>query len=91
MEVEEGRRLALALMKQLTGGDNMTARMLYEEFEEFRPEHAMPAVSRQSAGPARCLRTDATDALPGGNVAHFEMGGTMPNALRTSGSAPEPP
>ena len=37
VEVESGRRLAEAQVKQLTGGDLITARFLYQEFFEFRP------------------------------------------------------
>jgi putative DNA primase/helicase len=38
MEVEQGRRLAEAQVKQLTGGDLLAARYLYQEFFEFRPQ-----------------------------------------------------
>ncbi len=37
VEVDEGRVLAEALMKQLTGGDMMTGRRLYQNSFEFRP------------------------------------------------------
>jgi putative DNA primase/helicase len=37
VEVEGGRRLAEALVKQLTGGDRIAARFLYGEHFEFRP------------------------------------------------------
>lgn len=33
-----GRRLAEGLVKQLTGGDTVSARKLYSEFFQFRPE-----------------------------------------------------
>jgi putative DNA primase/helicase len=36
-EVDEARHLAEALVKNLTGGDVLTARHLYQEFFEFRP------------------------------------------------------
>jgi len=36
-EVEGGRKLAEALVKQLTGGDTLTARYLYKEHFEFQP------------------------------------------------------
>lgn len=36
-EVEDGCRLAESLIKQITGGDTVTARYLYKEFFEFRP------------------------------------------------------
>ncbi len=35
VEAEDGRRLAEALVKQLTGGDTITARFLHREFFEF--------------------------------------------------------
>lgn len=37
VEIEGGRRLAEAQVKQLTGGDVIAARFLYREFFEFRP------------------------------------------------------
>jgi putative DNA primase/helicase len=37
VEAEGGKRLAEALVKQLTGGDRITARYLYGEFFEFVP------------------------------------------------------
>jgi len=37
-EAEEGQRLAVARIKDLTGGDTMAARFLHHEFFEFRPE-----------------------------------------------------
>jgi putative DNA primase/helicase len=36
-EVEEGSRLSESLIKQMTGGDPISARFLYEEFFEFVP------------------------------------------------------
>lgn len=38
IETEEGKRMAEALVKQLTGGDTITARFLRQEFFEFKPE-----------------------------------------------------
>jgi putative DNA primase/helicase len=35
VEVDEGKRMAESLMKQLTGGDRMRARGLYQDFFEF--------------------------------------------------------
>lgn len=37
LEVEEGKHLAVALIKSLTGGDTVTARFLHREFFEFLP------------------------------------------------------
>jgi putative DNA primase/helicase len=37
IEAEEGRRLAEAKLKMLTGGDTVTARFLHREFRQFRP------------------------------------------------------
>ncbi|MDP2651988.1 MAG: phage/plasmid primase, P4 family [bacterium] len=37
VETESGRRLAEGLVKQLTGGDRITARFLHHEFFEFEP------------------------------------------------------
>jgi putative DNA primase/helicase len=39
IETEEGRRLAEALVKQLTGGDKIRARKLYKDFFQFDPTH----------------------------------------------------
>jgi len=37
-ETESGRRLAESLVKQVTGGERMTARFLHREYFEFTPE-----------------------------------------------------
>jgi putative DNA primase/helicase len=37
-EVEEGSRLSESLIKEMTGGDQVSARFLFSEFFEFRPE-----------------------------------------------------
>jgi putative DNA primase/helicase len=39
IETEEGRRVAEALMKQLTGGDRIRARKMRQDFFEFAPTH----------------------------------------------------
>jgi putative DNA primase/helicase len=39
IETEEGRRMAEALVKELTGGDRVRARRMREDFWEFTPTH----------------------------------------------------
>jgi putative DNA primase/helicase len=39
IEVDEGKRLAEALVKQMTGGDRMKARRMRENFFDFTPTH----------------------------------------------------
>jgi len=39
IEVNEGRRFNESLVKQLTGGDTVKARRLYENFWQFEPSH----------------------------------------------------
>lgn len=39
IETEQGKRLAEALMKQLTGGDRIRARRMRQDFFEFLPTH----------------------------------------------------
>src|SRR5262249_22007794 len=41
IEVAEGKRLAQGLVKQLTSGDTVTARFLYQEHFEFRPQFTL--------------------------------------------------
>jgi putative DNA primase/helicase len=41
IETEEGKRLAEALMKQLTGGDRVRARRMRQDFWEFDPTHKL--------------------------------------------------
>jgi putative DNA primase/helicase len=39
IETEEGKRMAEALMKQMTGGDKVRARKMHKDFFEFDPTH----------------------------------------------------
>jgi putative DNA primase/helicase len=41
VEVEQGKRLAEALLKQLTGGDRIKARFMHRDFFEFEPTHKL--------------------------------------------------
>jgi putative DNA primase/helicase len=38
IETEEGKRMAESLVKAMTGGDKMTARFLYGEYFQFKPQ-----------------------------------------------------
>lgn len=40
-EIEEGRRLAESMIKDLTGGDRLIARFMRQEFFEFTPTHKL--------------------------------------------------
>lgn len=40
-EVEEGRRLSESLVKDLTGGDTISARFLHQEWFDFTPTHKL--------------------------------------------------
>ncbi|MFH0899234.1 MAG: phage/plasmid primase, P4 family [Pseudomonadota bacterium] len=62
-ETEGGSRLAAALVKNVTGGDTVTARFLYKEFFEFTPEFKLwlatnhkPEVADTSEGFWRRIR-----------------------------------
>lgn len=44
-ETEEGRKLDEAVMKRLTGGDEITARRLYQEPVSWRPSHQLVYVT----------------------------------------------
>jgi putative DNA primase/helicase len=72
VEVEEGKALAEGLIKQLTGGDTVTARFMYRDFFEFRPAfklwlvaNARPQVSAEDAAMwRRILQVPCTTVVP---------------------------
>lgn len=71
-EVDEGKRLAEGLLKTLTGGDTVSARFLYKEFFEFRPQfklwlaaNARPRVSATDTGIwRRITQMPFTEVIP---------------------------
>lgn len=48
VEVDDGRKLADGIVKQLTGGDTVTARRLYKEAFEFRPQFKLWLVANDA-------------------------------------------
>lgn len=48
IEVDDGKKLAVALVKSITGGDTIKARYLYKEAFEFRPQFALWLVCNHS-------------------------------------------
>jgi len=40
-EVEDGRRMAESVVKDLCGGDTITARLLHQEYFDFKPTHKL--------------------------------------------------
>ncbi len=72
IEVDDGRRLAAGLVKQLTGGDTIAARFLYKETFEFLPSFKLwlvandaPRVSDADSGMwRRILRVPFVHEVP---------------------------
>ena len=63
VEVADGKRLAEALVKDLTGGDRLKARFMRQDFFEFRPTHSLflacnakPVITGQDIGIWRRIR-----------------------------------
>jgi putative DNA primase/helicase len=63
VESDEGRQLDEALVKQLTGGDTITARFLFKEFFDFKPQfqiwlatNHMPGITGTDHGIWRRIR-----------------------------------
>lgn len=48
IEVDDGRRLAEALVKSITGGDMVSARFLYREAIEYRPQFKLVLVANHA-------------------------------------------
>jgi len=64
VEVEEGKRMAEVLVKQLTGGDTITARRMHQDFFSFHPTHKIwlaanhkPPIRGTDVGIWRRIRT----------------------------------
>jgi putative DNA primase/helicase len=63
VEVDQGKRLAEALVKDLTGGDRLKARYMRQDFFEFKPTHSLflavnhkPTITGQDLGIWRRVR-----------------------------------
>jgi putative DNA primase/helicase len=73
IEVDAGKEMAAAVVKQLTGGDTVPARFLFNEFFEFKPEFKLwlvandaPVIDASDSGLARRIRVvPLTNAVPG--------------------------
>lgn len=85
VETAEGQRLAEGLVKQLTGGDTITARYLHQEYFEFKPQakfwlgtNHRPAVRGTDLAIWRRIRL-----IPFGvTIPENERDGTLPVKLR---------
>jgi putative DNA primase/helicase len=72
IEVDDGKRLAEAMLKSITGGDTVTARLLYRESFEFKPKFKLwlaanhaPRVNEEDAALwRRILRIPFDRAIP---------------------------
>jgi len=85
-ETEEGHRFAEALVKELTGGDRIRARRLYEDHWEFPPSHLailvtnhMPTVKGNDDGIWRRLRLVPFVVT----IPKAEQQGDLPERLRS--------
>jgi len=78
VEVEDGKRLAESLVKQLTGQDRMTARFLYREHFEFVPVGKL------------WLATNHKPEITGTNHAIWRRILLVPYAVRFDGAARDP-
>lgn len=89
-ETEEGRQLDAATMKRLTGGDEMTARRLYQEPVRWIPTHQLiyvtnhlPKVKGNDPAVWRRIRVVPFDVV----VAEADRDQTLPERLELSADA----
>ncbi|HEY9356709.1 MAG TPA: phage/plasmid primase, P4 family [Arthrobacter sp.] len=89
-ETEEGRQLDAALMKRLTGGDQLTARRLYQEPVQWAPTHQLlyvtnhlPKVKGNDPAVWRRIRVVPFDVV----VAEAQRDQTLPERLELSADA----
>lgn len=74
VEVDEGKKLAEGLIKKVTGGDTITARRMYQDFFEFKPQFKLWLVANyrpevnadDSAVWRRIVQLPFTESLPEG-------------------------
>ena len=86
MEAEAGQRLAEAKIKQLTGGDKLAARFLYQEHFEFTPQfklwlatNRLPEVRGMDEGIWRRIRIIPFNVT----IPEAERDGSLPEKLKT--------
>jgi putative DNA primase/helicase len=84
-EVDEGRHLAEATLKLLTGGDRVKARLLYKDFFEFQPTHSLwmvanhrPVVKGTDYGIWRRIKLIPFEVT----IPEHERDGDLPEKLR---------
>lgn len=89
-ETEEGRQLDAALMKRLTGGDQLTARRLYQAPVTWNPSHQLiyvtnhlPKVKGNDPAVWRRIRVVPFDVV----VSEAERDQTLPERLELSADA----
>ncbi|MCX2712051.1 DNA primase family protein [Mycolicibacterium sp. J2] len=84
-ETDEGRKLAEATMKRLTGGDTIRARRMRQDFIEFEPSHTpilvtnhLPAVSGDDPAVWRRIRVVPFDVV----IPEGQRDGHLPERLQ---------
>ena len=76
VEVDDGKRLAEGLVKQLTGGDTVTARHLYRDWFEYRPQFKLWLAAN------RRPRVDADDDAMWRRIVQVPFTNVIPPAER---------